>query len=184
MSSGLTGKYLEFTATRSFCSSGRNSGPDAQARSCAMMSCRRSLATEAVAFFSPNMRESQDMSLASEQTLDQAWLLVLDEAQRVFFAEEAGDRILVGVGHRRAFLVDRGDALVGGLQYGLGFGNDAQQRNPQQFLDVGVGQHLAFVRARRRGARGRQGRRHRIAAFDGAPTQQQKKTKKTIGVAY
>src|SRR3569832_1909313 len=150
MSSGLTGKYLEITATRSFCSSGRKAGPDAQARSCAMMSCRRSLATEAVAFFSPKMRESQDMSLASEQTLDQAWLLVLDEAQRVFFAEEAGDRILVGVGHRRAFLVDRGDALVGGLQYGLGFGNDAQQRGPRRGREGGGGRRRAGGRARRR----------------------------------
>src|SRR5574340_1477700 len=147
MSSGLTGKYLEITATRSFCRSGRKSGPDRLARSCAMMSCRRSLATEAVAFFSPNMRESQDMSLASEQTFDQARLFVLDETQRVFFAEKTADRILVGVGDRRVFLVDGRDALVGRLQHRLGFGNHAQQRNPQQFLDVGVGQHLALVRA-------------------------------------
>src|SRR5512138_1089290 len=125
MSSGLICTYLEITATRSFCRSGRKSGPDRPARSRAMISCRRSLATEAVGFFSPKMRESQDMSLASEQALDQARLLVLGEAQRVLLAEEAADRVLVGLGDRRALLVDRGNALVRGLQHDFGFGDDA-----------------------------------------------------------
>src|SRR5690242_13345749 len=137
MLSRFTLTYLEITSISSCCSAGRKSAAaEAPLRSWAMISCRRSLATAAVFGFWPNSNVSRDMSLSSEQALEQARLLVIDEAQRQAFAEEAADHVGVGLGDVAAVHVDGRRALIGGLQDDFRFRHDAEQRHPQQFLDV------------------------------------------------
>src|SRR5574343_1209808 len=125
MSSGLILTYLEMTAISSRCRSGRKLALPPPSRSWAMISCSRSLATAAVFGLLPKSMESSDMSLASEQALEQARLDVVDEAQGLLFAQETGDDILVGFGRIGLLLVNDRSALVGGLQHLFGFRNDA-----------------------------------------------------------
>src|SRR5574337_1683465 len=107
MSSGLTATYLEMTSISSRCSAGRKSALAASPlRSCAISSDRRFLAISAVFFFSPKRRARKDISLASEQALDEARLLVVHEAQVAGFAEEARDHVGIGFRHVRALQVN------------------------------------------------------------------------------
>src|SRR6476661_3659969 len=101
------------------------------------MICRRSLATLAVFFFSPSRNERNEaMSAPSEQPLQETLLLRVDEPQRLVGAQEAIDDILVRLGHVAALHVDRRRALVAGLQHALALGDDADQRDAQDVLDV------------------------------------------------
>src|SRR6185369_3127504 len=169
MSSVLTLTYLEITAISSRCRSGRKlTLLPPPSRSWAMISCRRSLATWAVFGWLPNSFWSQDMSLASEQALQEARLDVVHEAQRLVLAEEAGDHVVVGLGGVGFLLVDDRRALVGGLQDFLGFRDDADDGHPQDFLDILVGQHFAGFDAGRVVARDEQVLLDRVTAFDGA----------------
>src|SRR5574343_1970557 len=98
MSSGLILTYLEMTAISSRCRSGRKLALPPPSRSWAMISCSRSLATAAVFGLLPKSMESSDMSLASEQALQQAGFDVVHEAQGLRLAKEAADDVLVGLG--------------------------------------------------------------------------------------
>src|SRR5690606_30288876 len=169
MSSGLTETYLEITSISSRCSAGRKSAAGLPPeRSWAISSDRRFLAISAVFFFSPNSLDRKDMSLSSEQALDQAGLLVIDEAQRAVLAEEAADHVGVGLGNVRALEVDGGCALVRCVQHRFGFWDDPDQRHAQQLLHVLVRQHLAVIDALGRIARDQQVLLDRLAAFSGA----------------
>src|SRR3954468_20404474 len=100
------------------------------------MICSRSLATLAVFFFSPSRNERNEaMSASSEQPLQESLLLRVDEPQRLVGPEEAVDDVLVGLGDLAALHVDRGRALVAGLQHALALGDDADQRDAQDVLD-------------------------------------------------
>src|SRR5574343_1737669 len=117
MSSGLTLTYLEMTSISSRCNWGRKLTAEAPSRSWAMISCRRSLATAAVFGLLPKSMESSDISLASEQALQQAGFDVVHEAQVLRLAKEAADDVLVGLGRIGFLLVDDRRALVGSLQH-------------------------------------------------------------------
>src|SRR5690606_28335339 len=111
---------------------GRKSAPRvALPCSRAMMSCRRSFATAAVRFFSPNSRESRDMSLASEQALHEAGLFIVHETQGAILAKEARDHVGIGFGYVGALEVDRGRTLVRGVKDRFGLGYDPDQRYAQ-----------------------------------------------------
>src|SRR3546814_3800312 len=106
------------TSTSSFCSRGRYSGVTPSPRSLIRISCRRSRATLAEVFFWPRKKERRDILFPSEQALEQARFFVVDEAQRLFFAQVARHHILVGDGHIAVAQVDRRNALGGRLQHG------------------------------------------------------------------
>src|SRR5574343_553098 len=184
MSSGFTFTYLEMTSISSRCSCGRKLAAEAPSRSWAMISCRRSLATAAVFGLLPKSMESSDISLASEQALQQARFDVVHEAQRLLFAEETGDDVLVGLGGIGLLLVDDRGALVGGLQHFFRFRDDAEDLDAQDFLDVLVRQHLAGFDAGRVVAGDQQVFLDRLAAFDGAPGLGLQDAEDAVGVAY
>src|SRR5512139_1465583 len=169
MSSGFTLTYFEMTAISSRCRSGRKLAVlPPPSRSWAMISCSRSLATWAVFGLLPKSKDSSDISLASEQALQQARLDVVDEAQRLVLAEEAADHVMVGLGGVGFLLVDDRCALVGGLQHFFGLRDDADDGHPQDFLDVLVRQHFAGFDAGRIVAGDQQVFLDRLAALDGA----------------
>src|SRR5574343_158046 len=184
MSSWLILTYFEITAISSRCSSGRKLALPPPSRSWAMISCKRSFATWADFGLLPKSRESRDILLASEQALQQTRLDVVDTAPRPALAEEAGAHVLLGVGGFAFLLVDDRGALVRGLQHFLGLGDDADDLDPQDFLDVLVRQHFAGFDAARVVAGDQQVFLDRFAAFEGAPRFGLEDAEDAVGVAY
>src|SRR5574343_143337 len=184
MSSGFTFTYWEMTSISSRCSCGRKLAAEAPSRSWAMISCRRSLATAAVFGLLPKSMESSDISLASEQALEQARLDVIDIAQRLLLAEEAGDDVLVGLGSVGFLLVDDRGALVGGLQHFFRFRDDAEDLDAQDLLDILGREHLAGFDAARVVAGDQQVFLDRLAALDGAARRGLQDAEDAGGVAH
>src|SRR5574343_443746 len=184
MSSWLILTYFEITAISSRCSSGRKLALPPPSRSWAMISCKRSFATWADFGLLPKSRESRDILLASEQALQQTRLDVVDTAPRPALAEEAGAHVLLGVGGFAFLLVDDRGALVRGLQHFLGLGDDADDLDPQDFLDVLVRQHFAGFDAARVVAGDQQVFLDRLATLDGAARLGLQDAEDAVGVAH
>src|SRR5688572_10611787 len=111
------------------------------------MICRRSLAIAALFFFSPSRNESNEaMALlfrSGEETLEEALLRRLREAQRSLLSEKPVDDVPVGLGYVRALHVDGWGPLVRRQQHGLRLRDHADERDAQDVLDVLDREHLA-----------------------------------------
>src|SRR5690606_18868231 len=110
-------------------------------RSLMRMSCKRSRATLAEVFFCPRRNDRKDILFPSEQALEEAGFFVVDELQGLVFAEVAVYDVHIGHGDVGIAQMDGRYALVGCLQDGLRFWNDADQFDPQDVLDVLERQH-------------------------------------------
>ena len=68
--------------------------------------------------------------------MQKAWFFICGEAQWDVFTEEARDQILIRQRDITAFYVNRGVALIGGGKHRFRFGNNANEGNAQNFLNV------------------------------------------------
>ncbi len=120
----------------------------------------------------------------AEQALEQAWFLIVGEAHRLVFAEEARHHVLIGLGHVAAGEVNGRRALVGGLQHRFALRNHADELDAQNVLDVGQREHLAVADALGVVAGDEQMLADRLAAFDGALGFARQHAQNAVGVAH
>src|SRR5256885_9582601 len=99
------------------------------------MICSRSLATVADFFFSPSRNEKRDMSLPrAEDALEKRGLRGVDEAHRQFFSKKPPHHVLVRACDVGPVQMNRRYALVGAIEHGLRFRDDADQSDAPNFL--------------------------------------------------